>query len=109
MKLPPEYSPLPSVSNIEIFPPIWVNSPPYAAALQIHSLALILVILHRPSGGIDDYRAAQHMLAVSVSTICGIARCVDENDYGANMTSLNCLSGGKLAWNHRLSHNADIQ
>ncbi|KAE8131633.1 hypothetical protein BDV38DRAFT_290004 [Aspergillus pseudotamarii] len=79
--LPPAYSPLPSVSKIEIFPPIWVNPPSYAAALQIHSLALILVILHRPSSSdLDDYRAAQHMLAVSVSTICGIARSVDEND-----------------------------
>ncbi|KAE8411018.1 hypothetical protein BDV36DRAFT_289083 [Aspergillus pseudocaelatus] len=81
--LPPEYSPLPSVSNIEIFPPIWVHPPSYAAALQIHSLALILVILH-----------PQHMLAVSVSTICGIARSVDENDDGANMTSLHCLFRG---------------
>lgn len=94
--LPPEYSPLPSVSNIEIFPPIWVNPPSYAAALQIHSLALILVISHRPSSSDrDDYRAAQHMLTVSVGTICGIARSVDENDDGANMTSLHCLFGGK--------------
>ncbi|OGM46830.1 hypothetical protein ABOM_004990 [Aspergillus bombycis] len=107
--LPPEYSPLPSVSSSEIFPPIWVHPPSYAAALQIYSLALILVILHRPStGGIDDYRSTQHMLAVSVSTICGIARSVDENDEAANMTSLNCLFGGRITWNLPLSYNANI-
>lgn len=94
--LPPEYSPLPSGSNIETFPHVWVNPPSAAAALQIHSLARILVILHRPSsGGLDDYRAAQHVLALSVATICGIARSVDENDDGANLISLNCLFGGK--------------
>ena len=94
--LPPEYSPLPSASEIQTVPPIWVNPPSAAAALQIHSLARILVILHRPSsGGLDDYRAAQHVLALSVSTICGIARSVDEDDDGANIVSLNCLFGGK--------------
>ncbi|KAB8263492.1 hypothetical protein BDV32DRAFT_146310 [Aspergillus pseudonomiae] len=107
--LPPEYSHLPSVSDIEIFPPIWVHPPSYAAALQIYSLALILVILHRPSsGGTEDYRLSQHMLAVAVRTICGIARSIDKNDEGANMTSLNCLFGGKIARNTHLSHNAEM-
>ena len=107
--LPPEYSHLPSVSDIEIFPPIWVHPPSYAAALQIYSLALILVILHRPSsGGTEDYRLSQHMLAVAVRTICGIARSIDKNDEGANMTSLNCLFGGKIARNNHLSHNAEM-
>ncbi|OQE15266.1 hypothetical protein PENSTE_c029G03707 [Penicillium steckii] len=61
--LPPEYNALPLPSEISTFPPIWVNPSGYAAALQVHSLARILVVLHRPStGGMEDYRAAQKLL-----------------------------------------------
>ncbi|XHF98554.1 hypothetical protein AWENTII_002103 [Aspergillus wentii] len=91
--LPPEYRPLTCCSSDDaVFPPIWVNPPSYAAALQMHSLAMILVIVHRPSaGGIENYRAAQQMLAGALGTICGIARSVDEDDDAANMISLHCL------------------
>ncbi|KAJ5646348.1 hypothetical protein N7490_002720 [Penicillium lividum] len=93
--LPPEYSPLPIISTTEIFPPIWVHPAPYAGALQIHSLARILVVLHRPSsGGLDDFRAAQKLLTMSVNTICGIARSVDSQDHPANIVSLHALFGG---------------
>lgn len=72
--LPAEYSPLPTASELMVFPHIWVHPPSYAAALQIHSLARVLVILHRPSsGGLDDYRSAQKLLILSVNTIRGIA------------------------------------
>lgn len=94
--LPPEYNPLPIISDTQIFPPIWIHPPHYGAALQIHSLARVLVILHRPSsGGLEDYRAAQKLLTLSVSTICGIARAVDESDSAANLVSLHCLFGGE--------------
>lgn len=94
--LPPEYNPLPVISSSQTFPPIWVNPPSYAAALQVHSLARVLVILHRPSsGGLEDFRAAQKLLTLSVSTICGIARCVDEQDQAANIVSLHTMFGGK--------------
>lgn len=102
--LPPEYSPLPVISSIETFPPIWVHPPPYAGALQIHSLARILVVLHRPSsGGLDDFRAAQKLLTLSVNTICGIARSVDSRDHAANIVSLHTLFGGKWFLNPNLT------
>ncbi|KAJ5914608.1 fungal-specific transcription factor domain-containing protein [Penicillium tannophilum] len=95
--LPTEYSPLPVISTTETFPPIWVHPAPYAGALQIHSLARILVVLHRPSsGGLDDYRAAQKLLTMSVNTICGIARLVDAQDHAANIVSLHTLFGAGM-------------
>ncbi|KAJ5735013.1 fungal-specific transcription factor domain-containing protein [Penicillium malachiteum] len=95
--LPLEYNPLPVVSSTEIFPPIWVHPPSYAAALQVHSLARILVTLHRPSsGGVEDFRAAQKLLTLSVNTICGIARSVDENDQAANIVSLHTIFGAGM-------------
>jgi hypothetical protein len=95
--LPPEYSPLPMAPSTTVFPHIWIHPPSYAAALQIHSLARVLVILHRPScGGLDDYRAAQKLLTLSVNTICGIARTIDESDQAASIVSLHCVFGGKF-------------
>jgi hypothetical protein len=96
-QLPSEYNFLPTVSETQIFPPIWVHPPNYAAALQVHSLARILVILHRPSSGsLQDYRAAQKLLTLSVNTICGIARCVEPGDIAASVGSLQCIFGGKF-------------
>lgn len=95
--LPPEYSPLPMAPSTTVFPHIWIHPPSYAAALQIYSLARVLVILHRPSsGGLDDYRAAQKLLTLSVNTICGIARTIDESDQAASIVSLHCVFGGKF-------------
>ncbi|KAJ5293585.1 hypothetical protein N7508_008406 [Penicillium antarcticum] len=92
--LPPEYGPLPGLSETQIFPPIWIHPSPYAASLQVHSLSRILVILHRPSsGGLEDYRAAQKLLTLSVNTICGIARTVDSEDSAASLISLQCVFG----------------
>jgi hypothetical protein len=97
--LPPEYSPLPGLSDVETFPPIWVHPSPYAASLQVHSLSRILVILHRPSsGGLEDYRAAQKLLTLSVNIICGIARTVDSGDTAASLTSLQCVYGGRSSF-----------
>jgi hypothetical protein len=108
-RLPPEYHPLPSVSNDQIFPSIWVNPASCAAALQIQSLALILVVLNHPSPStFSDFGGVQHILAVSVSIICGIARSVNADDDGANMISLNCLFGGKLSTSNSSSQIADF-
>ena len=82
--LPREFTPLPVNRAAQVnvtFPPVWIHPPPYAAAVQLHSLARILVVLHRPSiGGLQDYRAAQRLLAASVSTVCGIARMVKKDN-----------------------------
>lgn len=96
--LPREFRPLPQKQTAETFPPIWIYPSPYAAAVQLHSLARILVVLHRPSiGGLQDYRAAQRLLAASVSTVCGIARMIKEKDIPASFVSLTCLFGGSQA------------
>lgn len=101
--LPPEYNSLPLSSDIHTFPPVWVNPSAYAAALQVHSLARILVVLHRPStGGMEDYRAAQNLLSLSVNTICGIARTIDEQDHAASLVSIHCLFGGKSLSDHTI-------
>ncbi|KAJ5692774.1 hypothetical protein N7462_002197 [Penicillium macrosclerotiorum] len=95
--LPTEYNSLPTSSKVDIFPPIWVHPSHYAAALQVHSLARILVILHRPSsGGLQDYRAAQKLLTLSVNIICGIARTIDKNDDAASLVSIHCLFGAGM-------------
>ncbi|PWY70860.1 Zn(II)2Cys6 transcription factor [Aspergillus sclerotioniger CBS 115572] len=96
--LPPEFSPLPTPQHTDVFPPIWVHPASYAAALQIHSLARILVISHRPSvGGFQDYRAAQKLLTTSVNTICGIARTVSEDDLAASLMCLYCVFGAGMS------------
>ncbi|PYI18943.1 Zn(II)2Cys6 transcription factor [Aspergillus violaceofuscus CBS 115571] len=95
--LPAEFNPLPTVQYTDVFPPIWVHPPPYAAALQIHSLAKILVISHRPpTGDFQDYRAAQKILTTAVNTICGIARTVAEDELAGGLTALQCLFGAGM-------------
>ncbi|KAI9926023.1 hypothetical protein ASPWEDRAFT_107812 [Aspergillus wentii DTO 134E9] len=96
--LPREFNPLPIAEMSGIFPAIWVHPAPHAAALQVHSLARILVILHRPSiGGLQDYRAGQKLLTTSVNTICGIARAIDEDEEAASLVSLQCLFGAGMS------------
>ncbi|PYH65899.1 Zn(II)2Cys6 transcription factor [Aspergillus vadensis CBS 113365] len=96
--LPPEFNPLPCEQDATVFPPIWVHPPPYAAALQIHSLARILVLSHRPTvNGFQDYRAAQKLLTTSVNTICGIARTIREDDLAASLMSLYCIYGAGMS------------
>lgn len=103
--LPREYNSLPPIQDSDIFPPIWVYPPPFAGALQMHSFARILVVLHRPSvGGLQDYRAAQKLLTSSVNTICGIARTIDEDDIAATLTALPCLFGGMLFYQLSCDH-----
>lgn len=108
--LPREFSPLPVQRTSDVtFQPIWIHPPPYAAAVQLHSLARILVVLHRPSiGGLQDYRAAQRLLTASVSTVCGIARTVKEDNLAANLMSLSCLFGGKFTCSLKEPTDADL-
>lgn len=96
--LPQEFDPLPLTSNDYLFPVIWVNPSSYAAALQIQSLALILVVLHHPllNDGASN-KQSKHILKESVNNICGIARSVHADDIGANFISLKCLYEGKTS------------
>ncbi|KAF9889343.1 hypothetical protein FE257_007453 [Aspergillus nanangensis] len=96
--LPQEFAPLPTIHQADVFSPIWIHPPAYAAAMQVHSLARILVILHRPSlGNLQDYRAAQRLLSVSLNTICGIARTVSEDDDMGSLMALHCLFGAGMS------------
>ncbi|CAI7645590.1 unnamed protein product [Penicillium pancosmium] len=90
--LPSEYNPLPLTSEEDIFPAIWINPASYAAALQIQSLSLVLVVLQYPSLGftVND-RRPKHILTAAMSTICGIARSAHADDMAANLVSMNCL------------------
>ncbi|KAJ5963111.1 hypothetical protein N7481_013416 [Penicillium waksmanii] len=90
--LPPEYNPLPLTSEENVFPAIWVNPASYAAALQIQSLSLVLVVSHHPSlGCIANDRRPNHVLAAAMKIICGIAKSVHADDLAANIVSINCL------------------
>lgn len=94
--LPPEFEALPEAQPHGIFPPIWVHPPSFACALQMYSLAKILVVLHRPSvGGLYDYGYNQKILNESVAMICGISRTIAEHDTASSLVASQCLFCGK--------------
>lgn len=108
--LPHEFNALPTVSGAGVFAPIWVHPPNYAAALQAHSLARILVILHRPSsGGLQDQRAAHKLLTYSLNTICGIASAIDPGDTTSSLSTLPFIFGGNLSQPLICETNSDCQ
>ncbi|KAJ5351031.1 hypothetical protein N7452_000005 [Penicillium brevicompactum] len=107
--LPHEFNALPTVAGAGVFAPIWVHPPNYAAALQAHSLARILVILHRPSSGsLQDQGAAQKLLTFSVNTICGIASAIDPEDTTSSLSTLPFIFGGNLSQSFTCNINSDF-
>lgn len=92
--LPPEFSALPAVQKPQdtVFPPIWIHPPSYAAAVQVHYLSRILVLMHRPLiGGPLDYSIVQRTIRRAVEIVCGIAKAVDKDSSPANYISVLCL------------------
>ncbi|OKL58309.1 hypothetical protein UA08_06446 [Talaromyces atroroseus] len=92
--LPPEFSPLPIIQNRNdtVFPPIWIHPPTYAAAVQVHYLSQIIVLMHRPlNGGPLDYSIVQRTIRRAVDIVCGIAKTIDEGSTQANYISVLCL------------------
>lgn len=75
--LGPEFVSLPTTVHgaLKVFQPLWIHPPAYASALQVHSFATILVVLHCPSltMGFSAYMKTQKILSDAVATICGIA------------------------------------
>lgn len=104
--LPPLYLPIStSASNPDpnnpvhdIFSPIWIHPPSYAAAIQTYHFALIVVLLHQPStGGLVAYRKRQKMLDESVDTICGIAMAEQAEQLPSAFVNLQALFAGEGA------------
>jgi Fungal specific transcription factor domain len=92
--LPPEFSPLPTTQNPNdmVFPPIWIHPATYAAAVQVHYLSQILVLMYCPlSGGPLDYSIVQITIRRAVDVVCGIAKTVDGGSTQANYISVLCL------------------
>lgn len=94
--LPPEFNPLPTTSQAgdqnNIFPAIWIYPPSYAAAVQMHNLSRILLLMHRPlCGGHREYSIMQRAIRQAVEIVCGIARTVEKGCVPANYVSTLCL------------------
>lgn len=95
-QLPLEFDPLPETCGGGIFPPIWVHPPSFACALQMYSLAKILVVVHRPSiGGLYDYRSNQKILNESLAMICGVSKTIADHDTASSLIASQCLFAGK--------------
>ncbi|KAF1911231.1 hypothetical protein BDU57DRAFT_507624 [Ampelomyces quisqualis] len=75
--LPSTFQPIYKVNQQEsgdLFSPIWIHPPSFAAAMQTFHFARIIVLINQPSmGDINDFRVRQRFLDESVETICGIA------------------------------------
>lgn len=104
--LPSSYQPIstsasdfdPNNPVYDIFSPIWIHPPSYAAAIQTYHFARIVVLLHQPStGGLVAYRNRQKMLGESVDTVCGIAMAEQANELPSAFVNIQALFAGEKA------------
>ncbi|KAF3935813.1 hypothetical protein ABW19_dt0205146 [Dactylella cylindrospora] len=80
--------------------PLWYHPPQFGVALQVHSFAKILVLLHRPNiGGYKEFAACQKLLADCVNTIVGIAVTIPDEPSCSLMSEM-CLFGAGLCVAH---------
>jgi hypothetical protein len=97
--LPPAFQPIYKVLTPELgnlFAPIWIHPPSYAAAIQTFHFARIIVLINQPSmGGMEDFRIRQRFLDESVETICGIAMMDQGKDLPSAFVNLQALYAGK--------------
>ncbi|KAL4886965.1 fungal-specific transcription factor domain-containing protein [Aspergillus karnatakaensis] len=87
-----EFSPLPSMtpSFSSAFRPIWIRTPAFAVAVQLHCVAHILICSHEPSlGGLDQFIERQARIRQGVEIICGIAMTL--KDDASSLISSQCL------------------
>ncbi|KAL4873050.1 hypothetical protein BDV12DRAFT_115907 [Aspergillus spectabilis] len=87
-----EFSPLPAMapSSSTIFRPIWIRTPAFAVAVQLHCVAHILICSHEPClGGLDQYLERQARIRQGVEIICGIAMTL--KDDASSLISSQCL------------------
>ncbi|KAL5339456.1 fungal-specific transcription factor domain-containing protein [Aspergillus crustosus] len=87
-----EFSPLPAMtpSNSATFRPIWIRTPAFAVAVQLHCVAHILICSHEPClGGLDQHLERQARIRQGVEIICGIAMTL--KDDASSLISSECL------------------
>ncbi|KAL4804487.1 fungal-specific transcription factor domain-containing protein [Aspergillus unguis] len=87
-----EFSPLPLMapSSSAAFQPLWIRTPAFAVAVQLHCVAHILVYSHEPCiGGLDQYLERQTRIQQCVEIVCGIAMTL--KDDSSCVLSSQCL------------------
>ncbi|CEL05239.1 hypothetical protein ASPCAL06358 [Aspergillus calidoustus] len=86
-----EFTPLPTtVSTKAPFRPIWIRTPAFAVAVQLHCVAHILIASHEPClYGIDQFLERQTSIRQCVEIICGIAMAL--KDDASSLISSQCL------------------
>ncbi|KAH7357202.1 hypothetical protein BKA65DRAFT_222572 [Rhexocercosporidium sp. MPI-PUGE-AT-0058] len=87
-----EFTPLPYKSEGEhdAFQPIWIHTPVFAVAMQLHYSARLLLLLNKPSkGGFETYLEQSRMISRYVDSICGIAMRL--NDSASSVMCSQCL------------------
>ena len=94
--LPPQFTPLASMSNMDTpFNPVWFSSSDAAQAMQMYNLARILVLAHKPCiAGLAELQSREKEIAVAIDEICSIA--VHVQDEQGMLTSLGCLRGAGI-------------
>lgn len=95
--IPESFAPLLCNQGLEgYFPPIWINPPAYAAAMQYYYFARIVVLMSMPTiGGYDTHHARQSMLDDAVMGICGLVQPPYMHDEAYATISCQCLYVGK--------------
>ncbi|KAL4922304.1 fungal-specific transcription factor domain-containing protein [Aspergillus aurantiobrunneus] len=87
-----EFSPLPAVAPecSAVFRPIWIRTPAFAVAVQLHCVAHILISSNEPCiGGSNRYLERQTRIRQCVEIICGIAMTL--KDDASSLLSSQCL------------------
>ncbi|EKG16978.1 hypothetical protein MPH_05804 [Macrophomina phaseolina MS6] len=99
LNLTMHFNPLP-MTNAETesgrpFKPIWINPPGFAAAIQMHNFARILLMIHQPAaGGYREYLAREKDLNAAIDMIAGLAMTIDYEP--AEVVSTQCLFAAGL-------------
>ncbi|KAL4908958.1 hypothetical protein BDW74DRAFT_165645 [Aspergillus multicolor] len=92
-----EFTPLPAMapSHPAAFQPIWIRTPAFAVAVQLHCVAHILLCSHEPCvGGLDRYLERQTRIRHCVKIIGGIAMTLRED--ASSLISSQCLFIGGM-------------
>ncbi|QKX59615.1 uncharacterized protein TRUGW13939_06752 [Talaromyces rugulosus] len=87
-----EFYPLPAMTHDSsaVFRSIWIRTPAFGVAVQLHCAARILLSAHEPCiGGFDEYAQRQSTIKQCAEIICGIA--MTQKDEASNLMSSQCL------------------